>query len=130
MLDQTIGASKPDSAPNAFYPGIHALRGIAAVLVVVEHGGLFATQAVGVPFTNLLKIDFGALGVLTFFIISGFVMSRIAADEAEILSIVVAKGSRRGGLAQALLAGHLARLAARGVVPSARDQPWLRNVPA
>ena len=46
---------------------------------------------------------------------SGFVMSRIAADEAEILSIVVAKGSRRGGLAQALLAGHLARLAARGV---------------
>jgi len=74
MLDQTIGASKPDSAPNAFYPGIHALRGIAAVLVVVEHGGLFATQAVGVPFTNLLKIDFGALGVLTFFIISGFVI--------------------------------------------------------
>jgi ribosomal-protein-alanine N-acetyltransferase len=46
---------------------------------------------------------------------SGFVMSRIAADEAEILSIVVARGSRRGGLAQALLAGHLARLAARGV---------------
>jgi peptidoglycan/LPS O-acetylase OafA/YrhL len=74
MLDQTVGASKPDSTPNAFYPGIHALRGIAAVLVVVQHGGLFATQAVGVPFTNLLKIDFGALGVLTFFIISGFVI--------------------------------------------------------
>ena len=74
MLDQTAGAPKPDSAPNAFYPGIHALRGIAAVLVVVQHGGLFATQAAGVPYTNLLKIDFGALGVLTFFIISGFVI--------------------------------------------------------
>lgn len=74
MLDQTVGAPKPDSTPNAFYPGIHALRGIAAVLVVVQHGGMFATQAAGVPFTNLLKIDFGALGVLTFFIISGFVI--------------------------------------------------------
>ncbi len=74
MLDQTVGASKPDIASYAYYPGIGALRGIAAVLVVVQHGGMFATQAAGVPFTNLLKIDFGALGVLTFFIISGFVI--------------------------------------------------------
>jgi exopolysaccharide production protein ExoZ len=74
MLDQTVGPSKPDIASNAYYPGIGALRGIAAVLVVVQHGGMFATQAAGVPFTNLLKIDFGALGVLTFFIISGFVI--------------------------------------------------------
>ena len=74
MLDQTGGAPKPDIASNAYYPGIGALRGLAAVLVVVQHGGMFATQAAGVPFTNLLKIDFGALGVLTFFIISGFVI--------------------------------------------------------
>ena len=74
MLDQTVGASKPDIASYPYYPGIGALRGIAAVLVVVQHGGMFATQAAGVPFTNLLKIDFGALGVLTFFIISGFVI--------------------------------------------------------
>ena len=74
MLDQTAGAPKPDSAANAYYPGIGALRGFAAVLVVVQHGGMFATQAAGVPITNLLKIDFGALGVLTFFIISGFVI--------------------------------------------------------
>jgi peptidoglycan/LPS O-acetylase OafA/YrhL len=73
MLDQTGGAPKPD-ASNAYYPGIGALRGLAALLVVVQHGGMFATQAAGVPFTNLLKIDFGALGVLTFFIISGFVI--------------------------------------------------------
>lgn len=59
---------------NTYYPGINALRGIAALLVVVEHGGLFATKAVGLPHTALLKIDFGALGVLTFFLISGFVI--------------------------------------------------------
>jgi ribosomal-protein-alanine N-acetyltransferase len=45
----------------------------------------------------------------------GFVMSRLAADEAEILSIVVAGGKRRSGLGQALLCAHLAQLAARGV---------------
>lgn len=45
----------------------------------------------------------------------GFVMSRIAADEAEVLSIVVAGARRRSGLGQALLAAHLAQLAARGV---------------
>jgi ribosomal-protein-alanine N-acetyltransferase len=45
----------------------------------------------------------------------GFVMSRIAADEAEVLSIVVAGPRRRSGLGQALLAAHLAQLAARGV---------------
>jgi ribosomal-protein-alanine N-acetyltransferase len=45
----------------------------------------------------------------------GFVMSRIAADEAEILSIVVASGQRRSGLGQTLLCAHLAQLAARGV---------------
>lgn len=61
-------------AQNAYYPGIGALRGIAALLVVVEHGGLFATQAVGLPHTALLKIDFGLLGVTTFFVISGFVI--------------------------------------------------------
>ncbi|WP_244494845.1 GNAT family N-acetyltransferase [Bosea sp. Root483D1] len=45
----------------------------------------------------------------------GFVMSRIASDEAEILSIVVAGGRRRSGLGQTLLCAHLAQLAARRV---------------
>lgn len=45
----------------------------------------------------------------------GFVMSRIAADEAEILSIVVARTGRRSGLARSLLAAHIAGLAAQGV---------------
>ncbi|WP_332681005.1 GNAT family N-acetyltransferase [Bosea sp. (in: a-proteobacteria)] len=46
---------------------------------------------------------------------AGFVMSRLAADEAEILSIVVARTGRRAGLARSLLGAHLAQLSARGV---------------
>ncbi len=45
----------------------------------------------------------------------GFIMSRIAADEAEILSFVVAKQSRRKGIASKLLATHIASLAQVGV---------------
>ncbi len=45
----------------------------------------------------------------------GFVMSRKAADEAEILSIVVAPSHRSDGLGAVLLAAHLARLAEEGV---------------
>ncbi|QEL24537.1 GNAT family N-acetyltransferase [Bosea sp. F3-2] len=46
---------------------------------------------------------------------AGFVMSRKAADEAEILSIVVAPANRRDGLGRILLSAHLARLAEDGV---------------
>jgi ribosomal-protein-alanine N-acetyltransferase len=45
---------------------------------------------------------------------AGFVLSRRAADEAEILSIVIAPGHRRDGLGRALLQAHLGRLAAVG----------------
>ncbi len=46
---------------------------------------------------------------------SGFVLSRRAADEAEILSLAVAPQHRRAGLGSALLSRHLASLAALGV---------------
>jgi len=45
----------------------------------------------------------------------GFVISRKAADEAEILSIVVSPRHRRDGLGRALLHAHLCQLAAAGV---------------
>lgn len=41
----------------------------------------------------------------------GFIMSRLAADEAEILSVAVAKRSQGRGLARQLLTLHLRRLA-------------------
>lgn len=46
---------------------------------------------------------------------SGFVMSRKAADEAEILSIVVVPGQRGSGFGRSLLSAHLGQLAASGV---------------
>jgi ribosomal-protein-alanine N-acetyltransferase len=47
--------------------------------------------------------------------IVGFAVSRLAADEAEILSIAVAPGHRGRGLSHNLLLTHLGHLAGRGV---------------
>ena len=44
----------------------------------------------------------------------GFIMSRLVADEAEILSVAVASSHRGRGLARALLNLHLRRLAGLG----------------
>lgn len=46
--------------------------------------------------------------------LAGFVLSRLAADQAEILSIAVAAPDRRRGIARKLLDVHLRRLAAYG----------------
>jgi [ribosomal protein S18]-alanine N-acetyltransferase len=56
------------------------------------------------------------VGVETKAVLAGYLMSRIASDEAEILTVVVAPALRRFGCAQRLLLDHLARLAARGVI--------------
>lgn len=45
---------------------------------------------------------------------AGFVLARLAADEAEILTLAVAPGARRRGRGGALLAGAMAQAAARG----------------
>jgi ribosomal-protein-alanine N-acetyltransferase len=47
--------------------------------------------------------------------VAGFVISRLAADQAEILSIAVSALHRRRGLARKLLDVHLRRLAAYGI---------------
>jgi ribosomal-protein-alanine N-acetyltransferase len=47
--------------------------------------------------------------------LTGFVISRLAADQAEILSIAVAAPHRGRGLARKLLDVHLRRLAAYGI---------------
>jgi [ribosomal protein S18]-alanine N-acetyltransferase len=46
--------------------------------------------------------------------LAGFVISRLAADQAEILSIAVAAAFRRHGLARKLLDVHMRRLVAYG----------------
>ncbi|MBN9041545.1 MAG: ribosomal-protein-alanine N-acetyltransferase [Rhizobiales bacterium 62-47] len=45
----------------------------------------------------------------------GFIVSRLAADEAEILSVAVAASQRGRGLSRGLLLTHLGHLAGRGV---------------
>jgi len=45
----------------------------------------------------------------------GFIVSRLAADEAEILSVAVADSQRGRGLSRGLLLTHLGHLAGRGV---------------
>ncbi|MFD1703254.1 GNAT family N-acetyltransferase [Methylopila henanensis] len=45
----------------------------------------------------------------------GFAASRIAADEAEVLSVAIRPRFRQGGGGSALFGHHLGRLAARGV---------------
>lgn len=47
--------------------------------------------------------------------IAGFILSRCAADEAEILSVAVARARRGSGLGRTLLDLHLRRLAGLGV---------------
>lgn len=47
--------------------------------------------------------------------LDGFVMSRIAAGEAEILTIAVARRARGQGIGRLLLEAHLGHLAASGV---------------
>ena len=47
--------------------------------------------------------------------LEGFILSRMAADEAEILSVAVSTARRGRGLARALLHLHLRRLAGLGV---------------
>ena len=47
--------------------------------------------------------------------LAGFIMSRIAADEAEILSVAVSRACRGRGLARQLLSLHMRRLAGLGV---------------
>jgi [ribosomal protein S18]-alanine N-acetyltransferase len=46
---------------------------------------------------------------------TGFIMSRMAADEAEILSVAIAPARRGRGLSRPLLDFHLRHLAGRGV---------------
>ncbi len=47
--------------------------------------------------------------------LAGFILSRCALDEAEILTLAVAPAWRRNGVGRSLLASHLAGLAAMGI---------------
>jgi len=59
----------------------------------------------------------------------GFILSRVAAGEAEILSVAISPGWRAGGLSRQLLDLHLRRLAGIGI-RSVFLEVGAQNVPA
>ena len=58
-----------------YFAGIHALRGAAALLVVLQHAGHFAAVVTGRPADDLVRFGLGSIGVTMFFTISGFVIT-------------------------------------------------------
>jgi ribosomal-protein-alanine N-acetyltransferase len=98
-------------------PAVRPLRPADAAAVAAMHSEGFArgwpaTEVAALLADQAVAGDGVAAGGAA---LVGFVMSRVAADEAEILSIAVKAAQRRGGLASALLGAHLGTLAARGV---------------
>lgn len=65
--------SEPQLATRTWYPGIEALRGIAALSVVVHHSWSLSNQP---RFTGYWIIEgFGTWGVSLFFLLSGFLLA-------------------------------------------------------
>jgi exopolysaccharide production protein ExoZ len=64
------------SVSRQFFPGIHALRAVAATLVVIQHAGFAAKDyfVFGYDIDNDYFI-WGRIGVILFFAISGFVIA-------------------------------------------------------
>jgi exopolysaccharide production protein ExoZ len=61
--------------PHVFFPGIHALRALAAILVVYSHAEYVAHEYGGLSYEGRLTIPLAGLGVILFFAISGFVIA-------------------------------------------------------
>ena len=65
--------SEPQLATRTWYPGIEALRGIAALSVVVHHSWSLSNQP---RFTGYWIVEgFGTWGVSLFFLLSGFLLA-------------------------------------------------------
>ncbi len=101
---------RPESAT------LRALHPSDAAACAGLHRASFAHSWSGPEFEALL-IDPACAGeaIETASGLVGFVLSRRALDEAEILTIVVDLRQRRGGFGQRLLSTHLSRLASMGV---------------
>ncbi len=82
------------------------------------HSGFFAHPWLRTDFEQLIaSSNIIAEGAWTAGMVQlrGFCISRIAADEAEILTLIVETTSRRQGLAVKLMGSQIARLSIRGV---------------
>lgn len=101
--------SRPDAALADAQP-----RDAAAIAAL--HGASFRRGWSDQEVENLLiERSVIAQRALIGRLFAGFIMSRLAADEAEILSVAVARNQQGRGLARQLLTLHLRRLAGLGV---------------
>src|SRR5215211_6730813 len=57
-----------------YFPGMQALRAVAALLVVLQHAIFYACYTAGIDAGPYLKAPFARIGVMLFFCISGFVI--------------------------------------------------------
>ena len=107
-----LGFFTRSTSPNIRRVGPEASRDCAGV-----HAQCFARRWSATEFESLLGdrqvIADAAVDARTRRM-AGFVLSRLAADEAEILTIAVAPASRRKGVASLLLSTHLGRLTGAG----------------
>jgi ribosomal-protein-alanine N-acetyltransferase len=116
-------------APEPAYRSIGAERCAECALI---HAASFSHPWIEADFEQLLLdrgvVSDGAIEIKDC-ALSGFVLSRIALDEAEILTIAVAAERRRCGVGRTLLDTHLRGLAALGVRRLFLDVD-MENVPA
>lgn len=103
---------------KAASPALRRIGADQAVACAAIHAPSFAHPWSAAEFESLLAAPetvadgaFDSRGAA----LQGFVLSRRAADEAEILTIAVGQRHRRAGLGAKLLAAHLAHLSGYGV---------------
>jgi ribosomal-protein-alanine N-acetyltransferase len=83
-------------------------------LALIHAAAFAASEAWGV---DALGIQLGMPGVFGFVDgAGGFVMARVAADEAEILTLAVMPSARRAGVGRGLMVAAMEAAAARGAV--------------
>ncbi len=103
--------SQPPSCPS------RALRPSDAAACSLLHASSFAHPWSVLDFeTLLIEPAVSGAGIDAKTGLAGFILSRRALDEAEILTLVVDPRSRRQGCGQRLLAAHLSRLSQLGVI--------------
>lgn len=104
------------SGSTSIQAACRPLTAAAASQCALLHAPAFAHPWSTAEFENLLaSSSVVADGIDDGRALTGFVLSRRAADEAEILTIAVQSRARGGGLATRLLASHISRLSSLGV---------------
>ena len=108
---------QPPDVSSAITPlACRPLNATAASACAELHRSGFASPWATAEFESLLaSASVIADGIGTPGPLKGFVLSRRAADEAEILSIAVDPSARKKGLATTLLGSHISRLSRNGV---------------